>query len=245
MPPIESISIIVGIVGTILGLISFFAAIIFYIQGNKLNRQSEKILSDISAKVNLIQGDYGKFVDKSFDLAAGNVTYVSDRLSEQMDILEASLKRSIKETIATLKTSSVTDLNQQTNHADLQTSINRLIEKRVDETRREATRIIELSGIRVSEEAMEHYIMRALRHDSILTTSIKDYLRSHCLEISVQELIPLLDNMYKKGLIEKDQELTSRLTVAKDNSNLFWRLTRAGQFALAHRVEGSLGATQL
>src|SRR5215467_5859780 len=99
MTATESISIIVGIVGAVIGLVSFIAAIVFYIQGNKLNRQSERILSDIDAKVNLIQGDYGRFVDKSFDLAAGNIPYMSDKLSEQMDILESSLKTAIKESI--------------------------------------------------------------------------------------------------------------------------------------------------
>jgi hypothetical protein len=52
----ELISVIVSLVGALLGLISFFAAIIFYIQGNKLNRQSERILSDIRPLAKVVKG---------------------------------------------------------------------------------------------------------------------------------------------------------------------------------------------
>lgn len=231
MTSTELVSMIVGIVGGLLGLISFFAAIIFYIQGNKLNRQSEKILSNIDSKVNLIQGDYGRFVDKSFDLAAGNIGYISDKLNEQMDILETSLKRSISE--------SMENLNAGQTLTNLETNINRLIEETVHEVKKEATRIIEVSGSQVSEEGIEHYIMRSLRHGSVLAGSIKDYLRSHCLEITLEGLLPLLDNMRAKGLIEKDDGLNSRLRVDRNNGNssIFWRLTRAGEDALANGIK--------
>lgn len=47
----ENIALITGIAGAIIGLVSFFAGVMFYINGNKINRLSEKVLANVVARL--------------------------------------------------------------------------------------------------------------------------------------------------------------------------------------------------
>lgn len=95
----DFLSLVVGGVGGLIGLISFFTSIMFYVQGNRINRLTERILAQIEAKVTLIQGDYGRIVDRTFSLAEGGSSVVLDTLSREITLLGQSLKGLISEAI--------------------------------------------------------------------------------------------------------------------------------------------------
>lgn len=229
---LEIASIVAGIIGAAIGLMSFFAAIMFYLHGNRLNRLSERALTSIDSKVNLIQGQYGKVVDRTFDLAQGSSDALFTRLSDEITTLGQSLKTSIggvirgaeKEPSAAASPGAITDIERR---------IDAIIEERIAAARQEAARIIQISGYTISYEALVQLALRALRHGPVLGEAIQDYMRSHCFNLLRADVDTLLARVENEGLIQKDSELNLKAAgSAKLMNDAFWKLTDAGRNAL-------------
>lgn len=226
---IETVSLIVGIVGGVVTLVAFFAAVMFYHQGHRINRTTEQLLARIDAQVGVIQGDYWRIVDRTLSLAEkGSGTLVAT-LSGELTSVADSLKHSIAETIRATR-SPTTGPGDAPTATDLEGQIAAIIDSKMSAAKQEATRIIEISGYRASYDGIVRLVLRSLRHGPIVLAAVQRYMHSHCFDMFAQDLGVLICRLEAEGLVERREDLNVRRTesavLAEDG---FWAITVAGR----------------
>lgn len=231
----DSISLIIGIVSAILGLVSFFAAIIFFINGSRLNRQSEKILSNIDSKVNLIQEHYGKVIDRSFDMTKDNILSLSKQLFSQLNVLEDSLRDVIKAKLISfdqITSDQVRDHNLE-QFRRLENDIEKVVEDKLGEIKKAAEKIIHLSGKDYKSDYIKWRFLKALQYGAGNNQTVQKYFRSYAIDFTNDDILFVASKLLNEGLIENDIEFTEK--AKKVNSHIndpYWRLTDTGQRAM-------------
>ena len=230
----ESISLIIGIVSALLGIISFFAAIIFYINGNRLNRQSEKTLSNIDAKINLIQEYYGKVVDRSFDITKDHVLSLSKQLASQLNVLEESLREAIKSKLVSLDSKELDHVSQQpVSFKKLEDEIENLVEEKIGRIKQTTEKLIHLSGSEYKYDYIEWRFLKALQYGSGNVQTVQKYFKSYGIETTESDILNVASKLTNEGLIEKDTDFVKKAKLA--NSFIiepYWHLSNMGQYVL-------------
>ncbi len=227
----ENVSLIIGIVGAIIGVVSFFAGVIFYVNGNKLNRLSEKVLANIDAKVNLIQGQYSKVVDRSFDLAEGSKESkeaLSDQVTSQLTTLENSLKDEIGESLKSLID------NHNNKHAlnpvvigNIENEIDQIIQNKLGNAKEKTVQLINISGYNLKYDYLVWRVLKAMQYGPSDISIVEKYLNSYCFGIFKKDLLQLIGRLETEGLVKKDLDFMDKINMG-DTPETFWSLSKEG-----------------
>ena len=90
---IDVIAIIVAVVSVVVSVLAFFASIIFFLRGQKLQEKATEALVSIQEKSAAIETQVGGMFDKTLSAAISK----KDEVSEQFESLQQKLKESAEE----------------------------------------------------------------------------------------------------------------------------------------------------
>ena len=225
----ESLSLIVGIVGGVVTVVAFFAAVVFYHQGTRLNRATERILARIDAKVGVIQDEYSRIIDRTLSLAEDGSGALAATLTDRLAAVTDSLKSAIGETIRTTDHPAATPEKTPTS-ADLERRIAAIIDSKMGAARQETINVLEISGYRAAYDGIVRLVLRSLRHGPILTRAVQRYMHSHCFNLLLADLGVLLQRLEAEGLATRRPDLDAKVRERGGNgADSFWDLTAAGR----------------